>query len=41
MFNILEDSLLPTRKEKRSHQQQEKGLPSNIAEANQQLIDNN
>ena len=41
IFDVLEETLLPTRKEKKRHQQQEKELSTNIAEMNQQLIDNN
>lgn len=38
IFDVLEDSLLPGRKEKREYQKK-KETPSNIAEANQQLYD--
>ena len=37
IFDLLEDSLLPGRKEKKLHQQRE---ASNIVEANQQLLQN-
>ena len=39
IFDVLEDSLLPSRKEKKLHQQR-KGMHSNISEANQELAIN-